>query len=47
MKNAKDVQKPQNHGNNHDRIQDGLDRSLHRYQVDKPKQNADYDQSAE
>jgi hypothetical protein len=47
MKKSEDVQKPQDHGNNHDRIQDGLDRSLHRYQVDKPKQNADYDQSAE
>jgi hypothetical protein len=47
MKNAKDVQKPQNHGNNDDRIQDGFDRSLHWYQVDQPKQNADYNQSAE
>jgi hypothetical protein len=47
MKQSKNIEQPQNHGNNHDRIQDGLDRSLHRYQVDKPKQNADYDQSAE
>jgi hypothetical protein len=43
MKQSKNVQQPQNHDNNHDRIQDGLDRSLHWYQVDQPKQNADYD----
>jgi hypothetical protein len=45
MKKAKDVQQPQNHGNNHNCIQDGLDRSLHWYQVDQPEQDTDYDQS--
>jgi hypothetical protein len=45
MKQSKNVEQPQNHSNNHDCIQDGLDRSLHGYQVDQPKQNTDYDQS--
>jgi hypothetical protein len=45
MKQSKDVQKPQDHDNYDDRIQDGLDRSLHRYQVDQPEQDTDYNES--
>lgn len=46
MKKSKNVQEPQNRGDHHDRIQDGLNRSLHRYEtVDQPKQNAYHDQN--
>jgi hypothetical protein len=44
MEQTKNVQKPQDHDDNDDRIQDGLDRSLHRYQIDQPEQDTDYHQ---
>jgi hypothetical protein len=44
MEQSKDVQKPQDHGNHDDRVQNGLDRSLHRYQVDQPEQDTDYNE---
>ncbi|MFZ3201804.1 MAG: hypothetical protein WA175_11720 [Candidatus Acidiferrales bacterium] len=48
MKKSKNVHKPQNRGDYHDRIQDGLDRSLHWYEaVDQPKQNTDHEQNLE
>ena len=44
MKESKNVQEPQDHGNHDDCIQNGLDRSLHRYEaIDYPEQNAYYD----
>jgi hypothetical protein len=40
MKQSKRIQKPQHHNDDHDSIQDGLNRSLHWYEsVDQPKQN--------
>jgi hypothetical protein len=46
MKESKNVQKPQRHANDHDCIQDGLDRSLHWYEaVDQPKQKTHHDQN--
>ncbi|HXQ26854.1 MAG TPA: hypothetical protein VN822_10635, partial [Candidatus Acidoferrales bacterium] len=43
MKDSKDIEKPQDHRNHNDRVQNGLDRSLHRYEaVDQPEQNAHY-----
>jgi len=46
MKKSKNIQKPQHHGNDHDSIQDRLDRSLHWYEaVDQPKQNTHHDQN--
>jgi hypothetical protein len=44
MKQSKNAEQPQNHSNNHDCMQDGLNRSLHWYQVDQPKQDTGYDQ---
>jgi hypothetical protein len=44
MKKSKNVQEPQNYGDHHDCVQDGLNRSLHWYQVDQPKQNSHDDQ---
>jgi len=42
---AKDVQKPQNHGDNHDPIQDAFNGPLHRYvAVNQPKKNPNHDQ---
>jgi phage-related protein len=39
------VQKPQHHDYYNDRVQNGLNRSLHGYEaVDKPKQNSHNDQ---
>jgi hypothetical protein len=41
MEEPENVQEPQNHANHHHRIQNRLDRSLHRYvPIDQPKQNA-------
>jgi hypothetical protein len=46
MKQSKHIQEPDDHTNDHDRIQDGLDRSLHWYEtVDQPKQDAHHDQN--
>jgi hypothetical protein len=46
MKKSKNVQKPQHHSDDHDRIQDRLDRSLHWYEaVDQPKQNTYHNQN--
>jgi|GEM_PF-5049702 len=45
MKKSKNIQKPQNHGNDHDCIQDGLNRSLHWYEaIDQPEENTNHDQ---
>jgi hypothetical protein len=46
VKHSKHIQKPQHYDDDHDRIQDGLDRSLHGYEsVDQPKQNTHDDQN--
>jgi len=46
MKKSKYVQKPQHHANDHDCIQDGLNRPLHRdIAVDQPEQDAYHDQN--
>jgi hypothetical protein len=46
MKQPKHIQKPDHHTDDHDRIQDGLDRSLHWYEaVDQPKQDTHYNQN--
>jgi hypothetical protein len=43
---SKNVHKPQNRGDHHHRVQDGLDRSLHWYEaVDQPKQNTHHEQN--
>jgi hypothetical protein len=42
---SKSVQKPQDHGNDHDGIQDPFDSSLHwDVAINQPKENANYDQ---
>jgi len=42
---AKNVQEPQNYGDNHNRIQDLFDRTLHWYvAVNQPKKNPNHDQ---
>ncbi len=44
-KKPKDVQEPQNHGDNHYRIQDPFDGTLHGYVVvNQPKKNSNHDQ---
>jgi hypothetical protein len=44
MKQSENVQKPQDHTDHHHRIQDGFNRSFHRYEaIDEPQQNAHYD----
>jgi hypothetical protein len=46
MNESKNVQEPHNHADHHNSIQDGLDRSCHRYEViDQPKQNTDRDKN--
>ena len=46
MEKSKNVQQPQHDADHHDRIQYGLDRSLHWHvAVDQPKQNAHDDQN--
>jgi hypothetical protein len=46
MKEPKDVQDPQNHGNHHDAVQDGLDGGLHGDEaIHQPQQNAHYYQN--
>ena len=48
MKKPKNVQQPQHHRNDHDCVQDGLNRSLHWYEsVDQPKQNTHHNQNNE
>jgi hypothetical protein len=42
---AKNVQEPQNHGDNYNRIQDVLDGTLHGYvSVNQPKKDPNHDQ---
>jgi hypothetical protein len=44
MKQPENVQKPQDHADHHHRVQDGFNRSFHRYEaIDEPQQNAHYD----
>ena len=38
------IQKPQDHSDHYDYIQDGLYRSLHWYEIYQPKQHPYYDQ---
>jgi hypothetical protein len=46
MNDPEYVQEPQNHADHHHGVQDGLDRSSHRYEViDQPKQYAYHDQN--
>jgi hypothetical protein len=46
MKKSKNIEKPQDHADHHDGIQDRLDRALHWDEVvDQPQQNAHYDQN--
>ena len=46
MEQSKNVQQPQHDADHYDRIQYGLDRSLHWHiAVDQPKQNAHNDQN--
>ena len=46
MKKSKHILKPQHYSDDHDGIQDGLDRSLHWYEaVDQPKHDAYHDQN--
>ena len=46
MKQSEDIQKPDHHSNDHDGVQDRLDRSLHWDEsVDQPKQDADDNQN--
>jgi hypothetical protein len=45
-KKPKNIQKPEHYANDHDGVQNGLDRPLHWYvAVDQPKQNTHNDQS--
>jgi hypothetical protein len=46
MKKSKDVQQPQHHADDHNRVQYGFDRSLHWYEaVDQPEKNTHHDQN--
>jgi hypothetical protein len=46
MKEPEDIQDPQNHGNHHDAVQDGLDGGLHGDEaIHQPQQNAHYYQN--
>jgi hypothetical protein len=46
MEKSKNVQQPQHHTDDHDSIQDGLNRSFHWYEaVDQPKENTHHDQN--
>jgi len=45
IENSKNIQEPENYDNNHDSIQDRLNRSGHRYvAINQPEENANYDQ---
>jgi hypothetical protein len=46
MEESEDVQQPQNHGNDHNTIEDGLDGSLHRNKaIHEPQENTHYDEN--
>jgi hypothetical protein len=46
MEESENIQKPQDHDNYDDGIQDGLDRPLHGYKaVHEPQQNSNYDKN--
>jgi len=48
MEQSKYVQKPQNYGNHHHRIQNGFDRALHRYEtINQPQQKTHHHQNDE
>jgi hypothetical protein len=48
LEKSKDIQEPQNHENDHESIQDRLNRPLHRYEaINQPQENTDYDQHHE
>jgi hypothetical protein len=48
MEKSKDIQEPQNHQNDHDSIQDRLNRSCHGYEtIDQPEENTHDDQNQE
>jgi hypothetical protein len=43
-KKSKTVQEPQNHGYDHHRVQDRIDRSCHWYKaINKPEENTNHD----
>jgi hypothetical protein len=45
LEESESVQQPNNHGDHHHRVQNGFDRSLHRYEpIDQPEQQADHHQ---
>jgi len=45
MKKSKNIQKPQNYGNDHDNIQDRLNGSCHWYEaINQPEENTNHDQ---
>jgi len=46
MKNSKNIQEPQNHHDDHDRVQDGFNGSRHWDEsINQPKENANHDQN--
>ena len=46
MEQSEHIQKPDHHSDDHDCIQNGLDRSLHWYEaIDQPKQDTHNDQN--
>ena len=48
MKDPKNIQEPQDHGNDHDGIQDRLDGARHRDEpVNQPEENPNHDQHCE
>jgi hypothetical protein len=48
MKQAKNIQDPQNHGNDHNAIQNRLDGSLHWDEaIHQPQENSHHDQNFE
>jgi len=48
VEESENIQQPQNYPDDNHGVQDGLDRSLHRYEaIDQPKQQADHDQCYE
>ena len=48
VEESENIQQPKNYSDNNNCIQDGLDRSLHRYEaINEPKQQADHDQNYE
>ena len=48
MKESKNIQDPQNHGNNYDAIQNGLDGGLHRDEaIHQPQKDTHHDENFE